>query len=221
VKRAFHKKRSDESEFYYGGKDKRRFRGYVTIGRDSEGIDHEAFLFEQLLNEPTTGEREVHNFLEQHPDLLAEAMMGIPISHQPHFPANKQTPDFAISPILPRDGGDGVKLLELKGPEAQILANRRHLHRGLAPAVTQALAQVNDYNESVHDPLNLKSVEKALGYIPESSQRAVLIGRNPPAQDRELWEKRRAEQLSVRIITYDELLQEQRVRHAWRRRRYS
>jgi hypothetical protein len=42
VKRAFYKKRSDESEFYYGGKDKRRSHGYVTIGRNSEGIDYEA-----------------------------------------------------------------------------------------------------------------------------------------------------------------------------------
>ena len=113
-----------------------------------------------------------------------------------------------------------MKLLELKGPDAKVLANRRHLHLGLAPAVTQALAQVNDYNESVRDPLNLKSVEKALGYIPVFSERAVLIGRNPPAQDRELWEKRRAEQPSVRVITYDELLQEQQVRHAWRRGRH-
>jgi hypothetical protein len=218
VKRAYHKKWLDESEFYYGGKDKRRFHGYVTIGRDCEGIDYEALLFEQLLNDPNTGERQVHNFLEQHPDLLAEAMMGVPISHKPYFPANKQTPDFAISPVLPRDGGDWVKLLELKGPDAKILDSRKYLHRGLAPAVTRALAQVNDYNESIRDPLNLKSIEKALGYIPESSERAVLIGRAPAAQDLGLWDKRKAEQPSVSIITYDDLLQEQRGRHAWRRR---
>jgi len=218
VKRAFHKKRSDESDFYYGGKDKRRFHGFVTVGRDSEGINYEALLFEQLLNDLNTGEREVHNFLEQHPDLLAEAMMGVPISHKPYFPANKQTPDFAISPVLPRDGGDWVKLLELKGPDAKILDSRKYLHRGLAPAVTRALAQVNDYNESIRDPLNLKSIEKALGYIPESSERAVLIGRAPAAQDLGLWDKRKAEQPSVSIITYDDLLQEQRGRHAWRRR---
>jgi hypothetical protein len=217
VRRAFQKRRLDESEFYYGGKDKRRFHGYVTIGRESEGIDYEALLFERLLNDPKTGERQVHNFLEQHPDLLAEAMMGVPISHQPHFPTNKQTPDFAVSPVLPRDSGDWVKLLELKGPDAKILDNRRHLHRGLAHAVHCAIAQVNDYNETIHDPLNLKSVEKALGYVPGYSERAVLIGRNPSAQDVELWDKRRAEQPSVRIVTYDELLQEQRVRHAWRK----
>lgn len=217
VKRAFHKKGSGESEYYYGGKDKRRFRGYVTIGRESEGVDYEALLFEQLLNDPKTGEREIHNFLEQHPHFLAEAMMGVPISHQPYFPSNKQTPDFAIAPILPREEGNWVKLVELKGPDAKVLENSRFLHRALAQAVTHALAQVNDYNDHIYDPLNLKSVAEALGYIPETSERAVLIGRAPSAQDAELWDKRRAEQLSVSIVTYDELLREQHVRHAWRK----
>ena len=220
VKRAFHKKDSSETDFYFGGKDRRRFRGYVTIGRDSEGVEYEALLFEQLLNDPKTGEREVHSFLEQHPDLLAEAMMGVPISHYLQFPSNQQTPDFVISSVLPRDSGDWVRLLELKGPEANILANHRYLHRGLAPAVTQALAQVNDYNESLYDPLNLKAVEKALGFFPEFSERAVLIGRSPRAQDAELWEKRKAEWPSVRIVTYDELLQDHQARHSWRKRGY-
>jgi hypothetical protein len=217
VKMAFRKKNSRENEFYFGGKDKRRFHGYVTIGRDSQGVEYEALLFEQLLNDPKTGEREVHRFLEEHPDFLAEAMMGVPISHHLQFPSNDQIPDFVISSVLPRDSGDWVKLLELKGPEAKILASSRYLHRGLAPAITQALAQVNDYYESLRDPINLKAVEKALGYVPESSERAVLIGRNPPPLDRELWEKRKAEQPSIRIITYDELLNDHQLRHAWRK----
>jgi hypothetical protein len=214
VRRAFQKRDSNESEFYFGGKDRRRFHGYVTIGREPDGADHEAWLFEQLLNDPEAGEREFHRFFEQHPDLLAEVMMGVPISHRPYFTSNKQTPDFAISPILPRDSGEWVKLLELKGPEASLLASKRHLHRGLASALTQALAQVSDYEESLRDPLNLKDTEKAFGYIPTSVQRAVLIGRTPPHEDANLWEKRKAEQPSVRVITYDEVLQEHRHRLA-------
>jgi len=217
VKRAFRKKNSIESEFYFGGKDKRRFHSFVTIGRERDGVDYEAWLFERLLNDPQAGERELHRFFEEHPDFLAEAMMGVPISHEPYFVTNKQTPDFAVSPVLPRHSGDLVRLLELKGPEASVLASERYLHRGLATAVTQALAQVSDYEESIRDPLNLGAVEKALGYIPAFSQRAVLIGRTPPPEDANLWEKRRAEQPSVRIITYDELLQEHRERLALRR----
>lgn len=218
VRRAFRKKNSNESEFYFGGKDRRQFHGFVTIGRERDGADYEAWLFEQLLNDPKAGEREFHRFFEEHPDLLAEAMMGVPISHRPYF-ANKQIPDFAVSPVLPRDSGDLVKLLELKGPEASVLASKRLLHRGLAPALTQALAQVSDYEESLRDPLNLKGIEKALGYIPTFAERAVLIGRTPPPEDARLWEKRKAEQPSVRIITYDEVLQEQRERRARHRGR--
>jgi len=217
VKRAYRKKNRNESDFYYGGGDKRRFRGFVTIGREREGGDYQALLFEELLNDPRAGEREVHRFFEEHPDFLAEVMMGVPISHQPHFSTNRQTPDFSIAPIPPRDSGAWIKLLELKGPEAEVLANKRRLHRALTPALTQALAQIRDYDESVHDPLNLAAVAKALGYVPEFRELAVLIGRTPPPQDKELWDKRKAEQPSVRIITYDEVLQEQRTRHALRK----
>lgn len=218
VRRAFRKKDSNESEFYFGGKDRRRFRGFVTIGREMDGADYEACLFEQLLNDPKTGERELHRFFEEHPNFLAEAMMGVPVSHQPYFPSNKQTPDFAVSPVLPRDSADSVTLLELKGPEASVLASTRYVHRGLAPAVTQALAQVSDYAENLRDPLNLKAIEKALGYAPESSQQAVLIGRTPHPVDASLWDKRKADRPSVRIITYDEILQEHQDRLALRRR---
>lgn len=217
IRRAFRKRNSKESEFYFGGKDRRRFHGFVTIGREREGADYEAWLLEQLLNDPKAGERELHHFFEEHPNLLAEAMMGVPISHQPYFASNKQTPDFSISPILPRGSNDWVKLLELKGPEASVLASKRYLHRGPAHALTQAIAQVNDYAESLRDPLNLEAIEGALGYVPNSSLRAVLIGKTPPLEDAHLWEKRKAEQPSVRIITYDEVLQEQRERLARRR----
>jgi hypothetical protein len=47
VPRALHKKSSDESEFYCSGRDRRRFRGFVTIGRGQEGVDYEALLLEQ------------------------------------------------------------------------------------------------------------------------------------------------------------------------------
>jgi hypothetical protein len=195
--------------------------GHLLVLRSDRCPTHRGsvptIIVEQLLNDPKAGERELHRFFEEHPDFLAEAMMGVPISHQPYFTNNNQTPDFAVSPILPRDSGDWVKLLELKGPEASVLASKRYLHRGLAPAVTQALAQVSDYEESLRDPLNLKAIEKALGYVPRYSQRAVLIGRTPPLEDAKLWQKRKAEQPSVRIITYDEVLQEHRDRLALRR----
>jgi hypothetical protein len=216
IKKAYRKKTADESEFYFSGKDRRRFRGFVTISRDSDGISYEATLFEELLNDPKAGEREVHNFLEQHPALLAEAMTGVPVSHQPYFISNKQNADYSISPILPRDTGETVDLLELKGPEAKVLDSSRYLHRALSHDVFRAIAQVNDYNEAMRDPLNLRWIERALGYVPERARTAVLIGRNSSPQDHELWEKRKAEQPMVRIVTYDELLEEHHRRHSWR-----
>ena len=60
---------------------------------------------------PKQGSGSYITFFEEHPNFLAEAMMG-----------------------------------------------KRYLHRGLAPVLTQALAQVSDYAESLRDPLNLKAM---------------------------------------------------------------
>ncbi len=171
----------------------------------------------EILNNPKTGEREIHNFLEQHPDFLAEAMTGVPISHQPYFPSNKQNADYVISGIFPRDNRKNAKLLELKGPEARILDHHRYLHRALSHDIIRAIAQVNDYYEAIHEPLNLSSIERALGYVPERWEKAVLIGRGPSSQDVDLWKKRKVEQPTVQIVTYDELLEQHHERHAWRR----
>jgi len=65
VRGALHKKTSNESEFYFGGKDRRRFHRFVTIGRELDKADHQAYLFEQLLNDPKAGEREFHRFFEE------------------------------------------------------------------------------------------------------------------------------------------------------------
>ena len=101
-----------ESEFYFGGKDKRKYRGFVTIGREMDGADYEAYLFEQLLNDPKSGEREMHHFFEEHPNFLAEAMMGVSNSHQPYFPTRQADTRFSRSPLLflALDGEDSVKL---------------------------------------------------------------------------------------------------------------
>ncbi len=52
IKRAYRKKNQQESEYYLSGKDKRRFRGFVTIGRESEGVEHEAALLEGDSEQP-------------------------------------------------------------------------------------------------------------------------------------------------------------------------
>jgi hypothetical protein len=50
---------------------------------------------------------------------------------------------------------------------------------------------------------------QAFGYLPDETNRAVLIGRAPTRnEDIEMWEQRKQE-VDVAVVTYDEILQVQ------------
>jgi len=196
-----------ESEYYHAPADRRNNRGWVTVRRDSDGLRHDVELLQALIERRAT-EREMHKFFEEHPAILMEARLGIPISHRPNFtrPAG-ETPDFAFSPILGPYGVQPMELMELKGPGEDTLVRRRH--RGFSQKVYAAIDQVRDYDRYLEDPANIAAVLKAFGYLPERSKLAVLIGRAPMNDsDREIFERRQSE-TTVRIITYDEILQKQ------------
>lgn len=196
-----------ESEYYYPPADRRNNRGWVTVRRDSDGIRYDVELLQALIDRRAT-EREMHKFFEEHPAILMEARLGIPISHQPRFtrPAG-ETPDFAFSPILGPYDAQPLELMELKGPGEETLA-RSH-HRGFSHKVRAAIDQVRDYYRYLDDPANVAAILNAFGYLPERSKLAVLIGRAPiNDSDSEVFERRQSE-TAVSIITYDEILQKQ------------
>jgi len=83
-----------ENEYYFAPKDRRRNTRWVTVKRDKEGLRQDVELFQMLLDTGAT-ETQMHRFFEEHPAILMEARMGIPISHGPKFARpEKQVPDF-------------------------------------------------------------------------------------------------------------------------------
>jgi hypothetical protein len=196
-----------ESEYYYAPADRRRNRHWVTVRRDSDGIRHDVELLQALIDR-NSNEQEMHRFFEEHPAILMEARLGIPISHGPHFTnPSGETPDFAFSPIAGPHGAQKLELMELKGPGEQTLS-RTH-HRGFSHKVHAAIDQVRDYDRYLDDPVNLETILRAFGYLPEQSKLAVLIGRAPTSDsEKEIFDRRRRE-TTVSVITYDEILQKQ------------
>lgn len=196
-----------ESEFYYSGGDRRRNRRWVTIRRDTEGLRQDVELF-QLLLERGASETQMQTFFEEHPAILMEARAGIPISHGPNFVSPKNNkPDFTFSPILGPEVRNSIELLEMKGPAEKIL--NRGDHRGFASKVHYAINQVRDYERYMRDASNFQAMLRTFGYLPEKTNRAVLIGRAPTRdEDIETWEQRKRE-VDVTVVTYDEILQTQ------------
>jgi hypothetical protein len=194
-----------ETELYCSAGDQRRNTGWVTVKRDRDGLRHDVQLFEELLNRGAT-ETEMHRFFEEHPAILMEARMGIPVSHQPKFAhPSMHTPDYSFVPILPATRSD-IELMEMKGTNAQTFT--QGLHPGFAANVNRAIDQVRDYDFDLRNPVNFEVIQRAFGYIPSKSKLAVLIGRSPRGSELEWWQ-RRQESLDVEIITYDKIFETQ------------
>jgi Domain of unknown function (DUF4263) len=196
-----------ESEHYRASGDRRNNKGWVTVKRDNEGIRQDVELFQMLLDKGAS-ETEMHRFFEEHPAILMQARMGIPISHGPNFVRPKDNkPDFAFSPILGPQPDRMTEILELKGPSEKILTGG--FHRGFTAKVHHAVDQVRDYGRYLRDPANIQAIWQALGYIPDNSNLAVLIGRAPTNEgDSAAWMQRQGE-LDVTVVTYDEILETQ------------
>lgn len=199
--------KKDESDFYYAPGDRRDHKGWVTVKRDREGLRADVELFAMLL-ERGAGEREMHKFFEEHPAVLMEAWLGIPLSHRPNFDLPKgNTADYSFLSILGPWKDSVVDLLEMKGPAESTL--RKGPHRGFTAQVTKAVDQVRDYDRYLRDPANIAAILKGLGYRPDASKLAVLIGRSPKSDaEQEVWAQRQSE-LDVKVVTYDEILAKQ------------
>jgi hypothetical protein len=196
-----------ETEYYYSPADRRGNQHWLTVKRDNQGLRQDVEILQMLLERNAT-ESEMHRFFEEHPAILMQARMGIPISHRPNFTRPKNNkPDFILSPILGPHDKSVTELLELKGPSAKMIY--KGLHPGFTAKVTRAVDQVRDYERYLRDPENLKAVIKGLGYLPKKPNLAVLIGRDAKNDaDHEAFVLRQRE-LNVKVVTYDEILRTQ------------
>lgn len=202
----------NESEYYYSPGDRRKLASYVTVHRDICGIEYEAQLLEDMINDPATRERDLQRFFESHPAFLMDSLRGLPISHQPTLNTPKGwTPDFVLPlPVAIDDSPKTVNIVELKGSDVPLLSGK--LHRGFSHHVMAAINQVRDYDSILREreERNRARIVNTFGYLPKDFRKAVVIGRTPRERpNQEILQKRASQQPDVRIVTYDEILQSQ------------
>lgn len=203
------KQRCLETEYYCAQANRGDNKGWVTVKRDIDAIRHDVELLQELIDR-RANETEMHKFFEEHPAVLMEARLAIPISHKPNFVQPKNwKPDFAFTPILGPELDGGIELMELKGPGERTLSRLRTVHPGFSAKVYSAVDQVRDYDRYLRNPANSQAILHGFGYVPDASRLAVLIGKMPSSDfQREVLERRRSE-IDVRVITYDEILESQ------------
>jgi hypothetical protein len=130
----------------------------------------------------------------------------------PHVPLQSDSgpllvPDFIIKPVVAYQRDSNWEILDLKKPDAKLLAGPR-LHTRLSHEVMQAIAQLRDYRDYFRNPEHTERVASALGHHLRYPKLAVLIGRLSGVNVEEL-EKAQAREPDVRIVTYDEILERQ------------
>ncbi|HEX7767881.1 MAG TPA: Shedu anti-phage system protein SduA domain-containing protein, partial [Nitrospira sp.] len=203
------KPRPDLVGYYYFGPADMRPDRFVTVDRDLVGVQLEVELLEALLNKKDTSEGDFQKFFAEYPHFLST--LAIPM---PHVQLRDETgkllvPDFILKPIVATQRDSRWEVLDLKKPQASLIVGKGSRRR-LSHNVQEAIRQLRDYGDYFADPRNGGTVERALGHRLRRPKLGVLIGRMV-ASELEALEIEQNRLPDVRIITYDEILDQQRA----------
>jgi len=204
------RERDKEGYLYYGPADQRG--GYYTVDRDIVGIQYEVEQFEVLINNPDVSELDLQRFFVENPHFLIATRLLQPLPHVALVDRGGKVliPDFVLKPIVASIRDSNWEVLDLKLPQAKLLAGPRD-HVRFSRDVVQAIAQVKDYKDYFEDPRNSDQVQLILGHRLRHPRLGVLIGRLPSSvTEVEELEKQQTREPGVRIVTYDEILETQK-----------
>ncbi len=198
-----------EGELYSAVGDIRSPGHYFTVDRDVFGLQYEADAFEALIGREDVSELELQQFFEDNPHFLTlNQFQAIPHPVFPRADGGPLIPDFVLRPIVAQQRDSRWEVLDLKLPQVRLTAGPPGRPR-LSHYVHQALAQLRDYRNYFQQDANAHLVEEVLGHRLRRPKLAVLIGRMPRGAGVEALEAVQAEE-TVRIVTYDEILEGQR-----------
>ncbi len=193
---------------YYFGPADRRSNDFVTIDRDLIGIQLEVELFEALLNNAAASESQFQAFFEQYPHFLSVFAVPLPHIQLRDVAGRLLVPDFILKPVVAARRDSRWEVLDLKRPQTPLLAGKASRRR-LSHEVQEAVRQLRDYGDYFADPRNGTAVERALGQALRRPKLGVLIGRIASV-DVEPLELEQSRLPDVRIVTYDEILEQQK-----------
>lgn len=201
-----------DGRFYYSPADRRREKPgkLFTVATDIFGAQHEVELFERLINDPNTAESQLQRFFEDHPHFLPmqSLMEALPQVRLRDTDGKLLIPDFVLKPIVAALRDSNWEVLDIKKPGARLLTSISS-HPKLSEEAHKALAQLSDYGDYFADPTNAEEVERVLGQRLRYPTLAVLIGRLPPEELIPELEKQQHRERTVRLVTYDEVLERQ------------
>ena len=203
---AFKSREELESRYYFGPADKRP-PTVVTVHRDNFGVQVELEELESLINRPNVSERELQKFFEAHPYFLSTNHTPLPQVRLAKDDGTLLIPDFILKPIVAQQRDSRWEVLDLKLPQVKLLAGKGSRAK-LSGKVMDAIRQLRDYKEYFEHPDHAREVDVLLGHALKRPKLGVLIGRLANT-DIEVLEREQQYFTDVKIVTYDEILEQQ------------
>ena len=203
---AFKSREELESRYYFGPADQRPL-ALVTVHRDNFGVQVEIDEFEWLINRPDVNEHEIQKFFESHPHFLSSNHTPIPHVRFGKHDGTVLIPDFILKPIVAQRRDSRWEVLDLKLPQVKLLAGRGSRAK-LSAKVMDAIRQLRDYKEYFEHPDHARAIGTLLGHALKRPKLGVLIGRLANT-DPEILEREQHYHADVKIVTYDEILEQQ------------
>jgi hypothetical protein len=164
--------------------------------------------FEALINREDVREQELQLFFEEHPHFLSTLHTPLPHVRLRNRHGKLLVPDFVLKPIVAQQRDSRWQVLELKLPQERLLAHRGS-RRQLSANVMSAIAQLRDYREHF-EHADADEIANVLGHPVKRPRLGVLIGRLANV-DVEALEEQQRYLTDVKIVTYDEILEERQA----------
>lgn len=211
VTRAYRSVNVDRRLIYHSGEISARLGHVLSVYPSLANVEAETDAFERLINDSNVNEATIHEFLERHPHFLSERGAVQPLSHTRLVQADGRVlvPDFVIRPKSTPERDRRWKVLDLKTPRVPLLVGPRRRRR-LSAEIQRAIRQLLDYGDYFANPMNAAHVNATLGYSLRFPRLAVLVGRLPADCDSLALSHEQMRYPHVAIVTYDEILEEQK-----------
>ncbi|MHB8477876.1 MAG: Shedu anti-phage system protein SduA domain-containing protein [Steroidobacteraceae bacterium] len=179
----------------------------VALAEPNDKLELEQF--EALINRPDVSELQLQEFFEEHSHFLSALHTSLPHVRLPAKNGSILIPDFILRPIVAQERDSKWEVLDLKLPQEKLLAGKGSRAR-LSSSVMKAIRQLRDYHENIQHPDHAEQIEALLGHRLKYPRLGVLIGRLANT-DVEALEREQQYEARVRIVTYDEILQQQQA----------
>src|ERR1051325_4224704 len=162
--------------------------------------------FEKLINDADTSEQQFQNFFERHPRFLLgheyeRALPQVVLERDDDGPLR---PDFLLKPI----GKSLADVLDLKLPGEKLVVGSKNRRRP-SHAVQDAVAQMREYRDYFERPEHRQALLAKIGVTAHRPRATIVIGKRTDEENEER-QKQIEDALPsyVRIVTYDDLLQQ-------------